>query len=139
MLLIPVGNVTADTELTYEYGSRTKKNRPSVKGSTDGDGMFIIIMLSMSVGKDLAMHMYCIYNIYVSVTHKCYAFLCTVYSTYCVLVSALLQIVQCHGSPCTGTIMIIIATAKIMCNCVYTVFLVFLVLKFKESLVFLHT
>ncbi len=102
MLLIPVGNVTADTELTYEYGSRTKKNRPSVKGSTDGDGMFIIIMLSMSVGKDLAMHMYCIYNIYVSVTHKYYAyyaFLCTVYSTYCVLVSALLQIVQCHGSP----------------------------------------
>lgn len=55
MLLIPVGNVTADTELTYEYGSRTKKNRPSVKGSTDGDGMFIIIM---PVGKDLAMHMF---------------------------------------------------------------------------------
>ena len=29
MLLIPVGNVTADTELTYEYGVRTEKNRPA--------------------------------------------------------------------------------------------------------------
>ena len=27
MLIIPVGNVTADTELTYEYGVRTKKKR----------------------------------------------------------------------------------------------------------------
>ena len=26
MLIIPVGNVTADTELTYEYGVRTEKN-----------------------------------------------------------------------------------------------------------------
>ena len=26
--MIPVGNVTADTELTYEYGVRTEKNRP---------------------------------------------------------------------------------------------------------------
>ncbi len=47
MLLIPVGNVTADTELTYEYGSRTKKNRPSVKGSTGGYGMFIYIILDI--------------------------------------------------------------------------------------------
>lgn len=35
MLLIPVGNVTADTELTYEYGVRTKKDKPKV--TTDGD------------------------------------------------------------------------------------------------------
>lgn len=27
VLIIPVGNVTADTELTYEYGVRTKKKR----------------------------------------------------------------------------------------------------------------
>ena len=27
--MIPVGNVTADTELTYEYGVRTEKNRPA--------------------------------------------------------------------------------------------------------------
>ena len=28
LLTIPVGNVTADTELTYEYGVRTGSNRP---------------------------------------------------------------------------------------------------------------
>ena len=41
MLLIPVGNVTADTELTYEYGVRTEKNRPAqtstVAAATDED------------------------------------------------------------------------------------------------------
>ena len=41
MLLIPVGNVTADTELTYEYGVRTENNRPaqtsSTAAATDGD------------------------------------------------------------------------------------------------------
>ncbi len=36
MLMIPVGNVTADSELTYEYGARTKKN---MKSSASGDGM----------------------------------------------------------------------------------------------------
>ena len=35
MLLIPVGNVTADTELSYEYGARTTKNQP--KTTPDGD------------------------------------------------------------------------------------------------------
>ena len=35
MLIIPVGNVTADTELTYEYGVRTKKN-PSIPGKDKG-------------------------------------------------------------------------------------------------------
>lgn len=47
MLLIPVGNVTADTELTYEYGTRTKKNQP--KTNPDGDdrqgGKSIIVSL----------------------------------------------------------------------------------------------
>ena len=38
MLLIPVGNVTADHELTYEYGVRTKKNRAPPPLPTDGDG-----------------------------------------------------------------------------------------------------
>jgi len=40
MLLIPVGNVTADTEITYEYGTRTKKNRPKIViSSADGKSL----------------------------------------------------------------------------------------------------
>lgn len=31
LLTIPVGNVTADTELTYEYGVRSRKKRKSEK------------------------------------------------------------------------------------------------------------
>lgn len=38
LLTIPVGNVTADTELTYEYGVRTSKNRqPAAATATPSD------------------------------------------------------------------------------------------------------
>jgi hypothetical protein len=36
VLIIPVGNVTADTELTYEYGVRTDKKSPA-SPATDQD------------------------------------------------------------------------------------------------------
>ena len=36
VLIIPVGNVTADTELTYEYGVRTDKKSPATP-ATDQD------------------------------------------------------------------------------------------------------
>ena len=40
VLTIPVGNVTADTELSYEYGVRNKKKEqtsPPTQGSTEED------------------------------------------------------------------------------------------------------
>ena len=40
VLTIPVGNVTADTELSYEYGVRNKKKEqtsPPTQGSTKED------------------------------------------------------------------------------------------------------
>ena len=36
VLVIPVGSVTAKTELTYEYGARTKGKKPAVKTEEKG-------------------------------------------------------------------------------------------------------
>ena len=38
VLMIPVGNVTADTELTYEYGVRTEKNHSATTTSDQEKG-----------------------------------------------------------------------------------------------------
>ena len=46
VLIIPVGNVTADTELTYEYGVRTDKNRPASPATDQGKGEMIQLSYS---------------------------------------------------------------------------------------------